>query len=122
MRAIRLVICALALTAGCASFPEPAQHLADAESARRAAQELGAASDPNARLHVQLADEQIRKARVQMKEGNNKAADLLLIRAHADAELALALVREQSAHLELEQTMARADAARSITGRQGVQP
>ncbi len=77
MRAIRLVISAAALAAGCASFPAPAQHLADAESARRTAQELGAASDPNARLHVQLADEQIRKAREQMREGNNKAADLL---------------------------------------------
>lgn len=122
MRAIRLVISAAALAAGCASFPAPAQHLADAESARRTAQELGAASDPNARLHVQLADEQIRKAREQMREGNNKAADLLLIRAHADAELALALTREQSANVELEQTMTRADAARSIMGGQGVQP
>lgn len=122
MRALRLVICAATLATGCATFPPPAQHLADAESARRSAEELGAASDPNARLHVQLADEQIAKARELMKEGNNKAADLMLIRAHADAELALALTREQAADTELQQTIAKADAARAMTDGQGAQP
>ena len=84
-----------------ASFPTPTQHMADAESAHRAALELGAANQPAAQLHVKLAEEQMTKAKTLMSNGDNKEADSLLIRSKADSELALALAREQAATVEV---------------------
>lgn len=79
------------------SMPEPKQPLADAESASRSAREVGADNEPTAKLHEKLAEEQIAKAKSLIADGDNERATYLLIRARADAELALALAREQSA-------------------------
>jgi hypothetical protein len=78
-------------------MPEPKQPLADAESASRSAREVGADSQPAAKLHVQLADEQITKAKKLIADGDNDEATYVLLRARADAELGLALAREQAA-------------------------
>jgi hypothetical protein len=86
---------------GCAgSFPPPTQRMADAESAERSAREVGADAQPAARLQVKLADEQIAQAKILVTRGENQRADFVLMRARADAELALALAREQSALVE----------------------
>jgi hypothetical protein len=85
---------------GCASFPPPTQRMADAESAARSAREVGADAQPAARLQVKLADEQIAQAKILVTHGDNRRADFVLMRARADAELALALAREQSALVE----------------------
>jgi hypothetical protein len=88
-------------TAGCASsFPVPTQKLADAESANRSARELGAEKKTDAQLNLKLADEEIEAAKVQMKNGDNRRAEYILLRAKADAELALALAREHDAKVE----------------------
>ena len=78
-------------------MPEPKQPLADAESAARSAREVGADAQPAAKLHVQLADEQIAKAKALIADGDNDKATYVLLRARADAELGLALAREQAA-------------------------
>ncbi len=80
-----------------ASFPPPTQRMADAESAQRSAREVGANNEPSAQLSLKLADEQIAQARTAMKDGENERADSLLIRAKADAELAIAKAREKNA-------------------------
>lgn len=97
-----LIIVALApLATACgASMPEPKQHMADAISASRSAREVGADAQPSAKLHVKLADEQIAQAKAQIANGDNTRATYLLLRARADAELALALAREQNAITE----------------------
>jgi hypothetical protein len=87
----------IALLAGCASFPTPTQHMADAESAHRSAIELGASAEPSAQLHLKLAEEEMAQAKAKMKDGDNKEADSMLIRSKADSELALALAKEVSA-------------------------
>jgi Domain of unknown function (DUF4398) len=93
-----LILAAAPLAWACgSSMPEPKQPLADAESATRSAREVGADSQPNAKLHVKLADEQITKAKAQIADGENERATYILLRARADAELALALAREQKA-------------------------
>ena len=110
-----LVVGTLAVGCG-ASFPAPTQRLADAESAHRSAAELGAASKTEAQLNLKLAEEQIGKARAAMKEGDNKRADALLIRAKADAELSVALVREHDAKVDSQKatdTSADAEKARA---------
>ena len=79
------------------SIPPPTQRLADAESAERSAAELGAGNEPAAKLSLQLAQEQISQAKVAMADDDNEQADRLLIRAKADAELAIAQSREMGA-------------------------
>lgn len=89
------------MAAGCAaSFPPPTQRMADAESAERSAREVGADTNPAAKLQAKLASEQIAQAKVLITKGENQRADLVLMRARADAELALALAREQIANVE----------------------
>lgn len=87
---------------GCASAPPPTDQLASAEASMRAAREIGAAQVPKAELHLKLAQEQVAQARKLTKDGDNEEAARLLNRAHADAELALALSREATMHHDLE--------------------
>jgi len=85
---------ALALSAACAGAPAPTDRLTTATTSVRVAQETGATHVPNAELHLRLAQEQLDKGRKLMDEGENEKADLMLKRAHADAELAIALSHE----------------------------
>jgi len=82
-----------------ATVPPPVQRMADAESAQRSARELGANNEPSAQLSLKLADEQIAEARAAIKAGENQRAEGLLIRAKADAELAIAKAREKNAQV-----------------------
>jgi Domain of unknown function (DUF4398) len=88
-----------------AAYPVPTQRMADAQSAYRSAQELGAGKLPAAALHLKLAEEQISKASTVLKDEDNRRADFLLIRAKADAELAVALAHENKSKLEAEQAV-----------------
>ncbi len=98
------------LAAGCgSSFPVPAQKLADAESAHRSARELGADKKTAAQLNLKLAEEEIEAAKVQIKNGDNKRADYILLRAKADAELALSLARETDAKIETNKAVESSD-------------
>jgi hypothetical protein len=82
-----------------ASLPPPTQRLADAQSATRSARELGANNEPAAQLSLKLADEQISQAQQAIANGDNKRAESLLVRAKADAELAVAQAREKGANV-----------------------
>jgi hypothetical protein len=73
--------------------------MADAQAAERSARELGAERVPAAQLSLKLAQEQIATAKKAMADDENKRAESLLIRAKADAELALAQARETSAQV-----------------------
>lgn len=86
---------------GCASAPAPTEQLTSAEASMRAASEVGAAHVPRASLHLRLAQEQVTQARKLAEDGDNERAASLLTRAHADAELALALSREAAIHHDL---------------------
>ena len=79
--------------------------MADAQSAERSARELGADSVPAAQLSLKLAQEQIADAKKAMADDENKHADSLLIRAKADAELALAQTREKSSKVEVDKAV-----------------
>src|SRR4051812_9755758 len=104
---ISIVAATVAMMAvGCAgSFPPPTQRMADAESAARSAREVGADANPAAKLQVKLADEQIAQAKALVASGDNKRADFVLMRARADAELGLALAREQNANIETQKAV-----------------
>ena len=86
------------LAAGCgASYPPPNDHLASAIAASRGAEEAGARHIPRAALHLKLAEEGIAQARTMMENGENQRADSMTQRAATDAELALALAKEDAA-------------------------
>jgi hypothetical protein len=91
---VALVSCALG---ACASHPAPVDQMAGAEGAARAAQEVGAESSPTAQLHLKLAREALQRAHQAMDQGDNELADFTLLRARADADLALELARESQA-------------------------
>ena len=88
------VLCALGFA--CATAP-PTQQLADVQAAVRSADELGAQANPQAQLHYSLAQDQFGRAKALLKQNNNEEATRLLERAHADAELAVALMYEVEA-------------------------
>jgi Domain of unknown function (DUF4398) len=86
----------LALVTSCATTPSSGR-TESSGAAIRAAQEVGASKVPQAALHLQLAREQAEHARALVASGDSDdraQAESLLMRAQADAELALALARE----------------------------
>jgi hypothetical protein len=86
----------LTVMAACASTPVPTESMAASTAAARSAEEVGARDVPSAALHLQLAQEQIDLARKLMKDNQNDRAHYVLMRAEADAELALVEAREQN--------------------------
>lgn len=113
-RSIVLASLCVSCAWGCgASVPVPTQRMADAESAARSARELGAATKSTAQLNLKLADEQIAQAKISVRDGENERADLQLIRAKADAELSLALAREEDARTAAQNATNASNAAAS---------
>ncbi len=107
----RMIPLSLLVVAGCASYPPPSDHLASAIAEARGAQEAGAQQVPRAALHLKLADEQIAQARQMIEKGDNQRADYMTLRAYNDAELALAIAREDAARKRAEQLEAQSQSA-----------
>jgi hypothetical protein len=93
------------LAAGCGSYPAPTAKMSSAEAAMRSATEVGAAKVPQAQLHVKLAEEQLAKAKQLMQSGDNERAESLLVRAQADAELALSLAKQANAQTDAQRAL-----------------
>jgi hypothetical protein len=102
-----------------ASFPPPTQHMVDAQSAQRGALEVGANSEPRAQLSLKLAEEQIAQARVAMTDGDNERADGLLLRAKADAELAIAQARDKGAKIAGQKAVEESTEQKATNAEQG---
>ena len=87
-----------AIAVGCASSP-PLRTEASS-SGIRAAEEVGAAKVPQASLHLQLAKEELQNAKALAANNEKERAVSMLSRAEADAELAVALSREDAERAE----------------------
>lgn len=107
------------LGVGCAGSVPPTQQMADVQAANRSATELGAERNPRAQLHLKLAEEQMRQAEIAMNNDDNERAESLLIRAKADAELAVALTREDAANTEATNAVDQSNSQRSTNIEQG---
>lgn len=77
--------------AGCANGPALKTDVS--ASAIRAAEEVGANQVPQASLHLQLAKEELDRANKLAGAGEKEQAASFLMRAEADAELAVVLAR-----------------------------
>jgi hypothetical protein len=94
-----------AVIAGCGSSPVVNKEAST--SAIRAAEEVGASKVPSASLYLQLAKEGLEKAKALAEKGDKEQAESMLLRAQADAELAVALSREDADKKEATQAVER---------------
>ena len=87
---------------GCVGLPGrvPTGQLVDSEVSIRQAEEAGAAQVPDAAQHLEWAREQTQGARTLLQQNRRDDAALFLLRAEADAQLALALAQEAPARAE----------------------
>lgn len=90
---------------GCGGAAVPHDKLASAQASIRAAEEIGAKNQPQAELHLKLARDQVAHARALIADDENERARLVLMRAEADAELALSLAKEASLQNEARQAV-----------------
>jgi len=106
----------------CATVPPPNEREASSQAAVRGAQEVGADKVPEAALEMKLAQEQIDKGKNLIKSGDNERADYVLMRAQADAELAVALAHESKARVEAQPIIDKARGARGAAPGTAAQP
>ena len=99
-----VAVVATAITAGCTSAPLRTEA---STSGIRAAEEVGAAKIPQASLHLQLAKEELELATGLAEKGEKEKAASMLLRAEADAELAVALSREDAEKSEAQSAVER---------------
>jgi hypothetical protein len=85
---------------GCGGAPPPEREMIAAQATVRGAQEVGANNLPRSSLYLKLAERQVEKAKGLISDGYNERAALVLKRAQADADLALATAREEDATTE----------------------
>ena len=88
-----VAVVATAIVAGCANAPLRTEA---STSGIRAAEEAGAAKVPQASLHLQLAREELELAKGLAAKGEKEKAASMLLRAEADAELAVMLSHEDA--------------------------
>ena len=88
------------VAAGCGAATPPAQDITQADSSVRAAEEVGAAKIPAAALHLKMAKDQIAVAQKLIAGDEMVLAQEALRRASLDAELAVALSREDETRRE----------------------
>jgi hypothetical protein len=96
------------LAGGCATARPPTDNMESSAASIRAAQSAGAENVPNAKLYLQLANEQSARAKVLIASGgadNMNTASKLLMRASADADLAIALADDDKDRLAADQAI-----------------
>lgn len=93
--------------AGCGGGSSPALQTESSSSAIRAAEEVGAGELPRASLHLQLAKEELARAKSLSDKGEKEEAASYLLRAEADAELAILLSQQNAEKAEAAEAMER---------------
>jgi hypothetical protein len=99
------------VVAGCGSSPVVVNKEAST-SAIRAAEEVGASNVPNASLYLQLAKEELENAKLIAEKGDKEQSESMLLRAQADAELAVALSHGDADKKEAAQALERVEKLR----------
>lgn len=90
---------------GCLSGgPVPADKLARSEAAVRGAEEIGAERHPIGSSHLQTARASFKEGKKLVMDGDQDRAAMMLLRAEADAELAMNVTREANAIEEARKT------------------
>ncbi len=99
--AMSALLSVLMLACG-SSIPAPNDEWAAAQNDIGRAQQGGAPTFPDAKLHLQLAQEDLQKSKELMDKDNHRAASLAAV-ARAEAQLALSIARTQQAQAQAQQ-------------------
>jgi phosphotransacetylase len=94
-RFLPLLSACIALTAACGGPQTPTTQLGQTSAAIRAAEAVGAEDTPQAALYLKMAHDHLERAKRLVREDNSRAARYALAQGEADADLALALAREE---------------------------
>lgn len=114
------IIALVALSFGCVTTTNVPSRAAEPKMMVAAAHERGAATNPEAQLHLKLAEDRIAQAERYLRAGEEREANLLLLRAEADAEYALALLRRDDAREKAESIQLKIDGLhREMQGSEG---
>lgn len=85
------------LGVGCGASAPPTMQQSKTQSAIRGAEVAGAEDTPKAKLHLKMAKDHLANAEQLIADEEYEDATLVLRRAEADAELAIALSKESDA-------------------------
>ncbi len=100
-----VAVIALSVIAGCGGSVMSPSKLAASQASVRGAEEVGARQVPTAALQLKLAQDEVDKAKALNADGEGEAADRMLTRAQADADLAITLAKEESARKAAQEVM-----------------
>jgi len=103
MNVVMLAVVSIVILAGCAAKTNLRTEAST--SGIRAAEEVGAAKVPQASLHLQLAKEELELAKELFSKGEKEKASSMLLRAEADAELAIKLASENAEKVKAKEAM-----------------
>lgn len=101
------------LSVGCAASSVPVVEVTRTDAALRAAEALEAERIPRAALHIKMARDQRETARRLVANGEEDEASAALDRATLDAELAVAIAKEEAARKNAQEIQARATSLRT---------
>ena len=90
---VTLSVISISLAACGGSIPPPNDEMIAANTDVGAAEAGGAPAVPDAKLHLELAEEDLRQSKTYMNEDNKRAASLIAL-AKVEAQLALSLAKE----------------------------
>jgi hypothetical protein len=99
MRIAAIALFAIGVTACGGSLPPPNTEWAEASNDVGRAQAGGAPGVPDAKLHLELAQEDLQKSKELINQDNRRAASLVAV-ARAEAQLALSLANAQRALID----------------------
>jgi len=105
----------LGIMAGCASDKEFKRKAEVPTTRISVAEQSGAVQVPTAAYYLELSKKEVEEAKTLSSKGKQKQATSLLQRAQADAELAIALSREDAEKKEAAETMGRVKQLESET-------
>ncbi len=96
MRIVTITLLSISAIACGSALPAPSEEWAAAQADVGRAQAGGAPSVPNARLHLELAQEDLQKSKDLMDKDNKRATSLVSL-ARTEAQLALSLAKTAQA-------------------------
>ena len=111
---MRKLMFIMVFAVGCGSMPIPDPGSPEEWVAR--AQERGTDKNPEAQLHLKLARDGIAEAKKLKSDKKDDEAKLALLKAEADAEYALALLRRDTAKAEAEELKKKIEALKAEMG------
>lgn len=111
-RTFHVLAGAALLSGGCAGANFNQQRMIDTQATVAAVEELDEAEDPEVSLHLKYARDQLAAARRLIDEGEDEDANRMLERAHADAELALAMARTERSRKQAREAWAEVEELR----------